>query len=201
MKVFDKFFMLLRRYYYKVKYPSVKFGKIFPYGKLDIEIEKGSKIILGDNLFIRKKSNLRLLARKNSVIELGKDIDVQGDGIVIDGCSDSKITIGNNVEFFKFVTITSRSNINIGNWVIIAPFVYIVDNDHKIDNKVKIKESEWISKPIVIGENTWIGTKVTILKGIDIGENCVIGANSVVTKSFQKNNMIAGIPAKIIKEI
>lgn len=55
------------------------------------------------------------------------------------------------------------------------------------------------SKPVVIGDNVWIGEGVVIMPGVSIGDNVIIGANAVVTHSFPKNVVIAGVPAKIIK--
>lgn len=56
------------------------------------------------------------------------------------------------------------------------------------------------SAPIVIGNHVWIGLNVTILKGVTIGDGCMVAAGAVVTKSFPPNYLIGGVPAKIIKE-
>ena len=55
--------------------------------------------------------------------------------------------------------------------------------------------------PIHIGENVWIGDKVTILPNVTIGKGCIIAANAVVTKSIPEFSVVAGVPAKIIKTI
>ena len=58
------------------------------------------------------------------------------------------------------------------------------------------------SKPVIIGKNVWIGNSVTILKGSVIGENCIIGAYSVVTgKNFPENTILAGNPAREIRSL
>ena len=57
------------------------------------------------------------------------------------------------------------------------------------------------SKPVCIGNNVWIGEGVCIMPGVTIGDNVIIGANAVVTHSFPKNVVIAGVPAKIIKTL
>ncbi len=57
------------------------------------------------------------------------------------------------------------------------------------------------SKPVLIGDNVFIGYSVTILKGVQIGNNSIIGANSVVTKSIPANVMAAGNPCKVIKSL
>lgn len=55
--------------------------------------------------------------------------------------------------------------------------------------------------PVIIGDNVWVGAGSCILPNVTIGNNCIIGANSVVTKSFPDNCVIAGNPAKIIKQL
>jgi acetyltransferase-like isoleucine patch superfamily enzyme len=54
-------------------------------------------------------------------------------------------------------------------------------------------------KGIKIGKNCWIGSKVTILDGVEIGDSCIVAAGAVVNKSFPSNSVIGGVPAKILK--
>jgi acetyltransferase-like isoleucine patch superfamily enzyme len=61
------------------------------------------------------------------------------------------------------------------------------------------RDSDDAAKDVVIGNNVWIGTDSYICKGVSIGENSVIGAKSVVTKSIPKNCIAAGIPARVVK--
>lgn len=56
------------------------------------------------------------------------------------------------------------------------------------------------TRPIVIGNKVWIGTNVTVLKGVKIGDGCVIAAGSLVTKDIPANCLAGGVPAKVIKE-
>jgi maltose O-acetyltransferase len=72
----------------------------------------------------------------------------------------------------------------------------IRDQDHDLKNIKKL-----VCSSIHIKKNVWIGNKVTITRGVDIGNNSVVGANSVVTKSFDANLLIAGVPAKKIKDL
>jgi acetyltransferase-like isoleucine patch superfamily enzyme len=116
------------------------------------------------------------------------------------------LTIGDNVIMNTDCHIGCINRIRIGNNVLIASRVFIADHSHgEIDSKDLIKvpaERKLFSKGAVeIGDNVWIGEGVVILPGVKIGENCIVGANSVVTKSFSKNKVIAGIPAKMIKEL
>ena len=90
--------------------------------------------------------------------------------------------------------------IRIGEHCMIGPKTCIYAINHSLDAESR-KEKIGIPAPVVIGDNVWIGGGVTILPGVTIGDNTVIAAASVVTKSFPDHVMIAGNPARIIKHI
>lgn len=91
--------------------------------------------------------------------------------------------------------------IELGDDVIVGNFVSMHSENHNCsDTEIPIRLQGTTHKGIKIGNNVWIGAKVTILDGVHIGNGCVIGAGSVVTKSFPDNSVIVGVPAKIIKE-
>ena len=114
------------------------------------------------------------------------------------------ISIGNNCKIGEFFHITACNRITIGDGLLTGRFVLISDNSHGDLNlsglSIPPKDRPLVSKgEIVIGNNVWLGDKVTILGGVHIGDNVIIGANSVVTKDIPSNTMAAGIPAKVIK--
>lgn len=132
-----------------------------------------------------------------------------------------KIIIGDNVHIGGAQMI-SRSSIIIGNNVTMAWGIVLYDHDshsvfwnkRKKDNencyndfiifKNSVLNKDWsnvVSKPIYIENNVWIGFDVTILKGVHIGEGAIIGAKSVVTKDVPAWSVVAGNPAKIIKQL
>lgn len=92
--------------------------------------------------------------------------------------------------------VASGAPLVIGDKTIFAFNVCI----HTINHDLKDR-SKFIAKPVIIGENCWLGNSVSIMPGVTLGNNVTVGANSVVTKSFPDNVVIAGCPAKIIKEI
>lgn len=97
-------------------------------------------------------------------------------------------------------TILDEAKVTIGNHAFLGPNVSIYTACHPLDVERRNQFIEW-AEPVTIGNNVWIGGDVTILPGVNIGDNVVIGAGSVVTKSFPSNVVIAGNPAKIIKKI
>jgi acetyltransferase-like isoleucine patch superfamily enzyme len=108
-----------------------------------------------------------------------------------------KMIIGNNVFLNYGVNIGCELKITMGNNVIIGDLSTIIDsNYHQVDcqNDVKIEE-------VFIGNNVWISRMCNILPGVKIGDNSVIGAGSVITKDVPNNVLVAGVPAKIIKQL
>ena len=111
---------------------------------------------------------------------------------------------GKNTKIGKHVFINScchfqdNGGIEIGDRTMIGPNVTIVTINHDINPKTRINA---MPKPIKIGNNVWIGADCTILPGITIGDNSIIGAGSVFTKDVPYNVVVAGNPARIIKNI
>lgn len=115
---------------------------------------------------------------------------------------------GNNVQINDFVHIAALNEVRIGNNVLIASKVFITDlehgsyigNENDSDPNSIVKDRPLSSKAVVIEDNVWLGEHVSVLPGVTIGENSIIGANSVVTKSIPANSIAVGIPAKVIKQ-
>lgn len=110
------------------------------------------------------------------------------------------ITIGENFYANYNLTILDTAEVKIGDNVFIGPNVNIYAATHPID---KERRNQNLEKgiPVIIGNSVWIGGNVTILPGVSIGDNTVVGAGSVVTKSLPANVVAAGNPCKVIKTI
>lgn len=107
----------------------------------------------------------------------------------------SKLNIGDGVSIGDRTEIHAGKEITIGNGSIIAWDCCIMDRDYH-----KLMSDKEIYKPVNIGSHVWIGAKAIILKGVTIGDGAVVAAGSVVTKDVPKKAVVAGNPAKIVKE-
>jgi galactoside O-acetyltransferase len=114
---------------------------------------------------------------------------------------ESEIVIGNDVSINNAFSASAFGKITIGNNVLIGTNCTIMDTDaHALDPQ---QRNTGIPKnlPVHIGENVFLGSDVTVLKGVTIGRNSVIGNGSVVTKDIPEMVIAAGNPARIIKSL
>ncbi|MFD9627462.1 sugar O-acetyltransferase [Peribacillus muralis] len=110
------------------------------------------------------------------------------------------ITVGDNFYTNTNCTILDCAKVTIGNNVWIGPNVSLYTPNHAIDAIERIAGYER-TLPINISDNVWIGGSVTIVPGVTIGDNSIIGAGSVVTKDIPANVIAAGVPCKVIRSI
>lgn len=108
------------------------------------------------------------------------------------------IQIGKNVFINHACSFLDMGGITIENDVLIGPRVNLVTENHPI---VPSNRKTLLCNAIVIKRNAWIGAGATILPGVTVGENAVVAAGSVVTKDVPSNTIVAGVPAKHIKNI
>lgn len=107
-----------------------------------------------------------------------------------------KVKIGKNVVVMNGCLMMSAGGITIEDEVLIAANVQLISNNHDLQNRNIIT-----CKPVKICRKAWIGAGTTILPGVTVGENAVVGAGSVVTHDVPPNTIVAGNPARFIKNI
>lgn len=133
-------------------------------------------------------------------IEAGASLD-RGVVLLCSGESQPhpKIYIGTQTYINRNTFLDASLSITIGQQCAIGPNCYITDHDHGLEANLPPLEQPLISKPTCIGSRVWLGANVTILKGVTVGNDTVIGAGSVVTKDIPEGVVAVGVPAKVIR--
>ncbi len=113
----------------------------------------------------------------------------------------SRIEVGGSTVFSNNVTIIAVDRVVIGRHCLLGDHVLVLDSDfHHVEPKRR-NEPNPPTDEVVIGDNVWLGSRVTVLKGCTIGENSVVAAGAVVTASIPANSVAAGVPAKVIRSL
>ncbi|MEM1318945.1 MAG: acyltransferase [Bacteroidota bacterium] len=138
------------------------------------------------------------------IFEKGK-LHCQGRIIVDDHVmlfAKGELRIGKQFGINRYSRIIAHEKIDIGNNVTIGQMVSILDHDHTYKMEEGQMQLEgYTTAPIRIGNNVWLGDKCTILKGVTIGDNVVVGANTLVHKDVPSNSVVGGVPFKILKQL
>jgi acetyltransferase-like isoleucine patch superfamily enzyme len=109
------------------------------------------------------------------------------------------VRIGRGAALGEFSYIGATGGVDIGDNVIMGQYVSFHAQEHVFsDPCIPIKDQGTTEKGIVVGDNCWVGARVTFLDGAQVGTGCVIAAGSVVRGHFPSNSIIGGIPAKVI---
>lgn len=137
----------------------------------------------------RLSPNVVLEIEKNSQVSLGDRNSIHS-GCKIKVRSGANLQIGNRVFLNYGCMLMCRCQIAIGDGCEFGPNVLIYDHDHDVHAEGGIKAKKYKSAPVVIGENCWIGANSVILKGVTIGSGAVIGAGSVITCDVPANTVV-----------
>lgn len=144
----------------------------------------------------------------NGRIEIGDDVTLGSPAtwdLAYDLGVQPEIVIGNRVSLNYRNFISAAKSVRIGDDTMVAGEVLIFDNiSHPVSPRRRLAHESLRADeaaPVVIGRNVWIGVGAMILRGVTIGDNSVVAARSVVTKSVPPNTLVAGNPAVVIKNI
>ena len=146
--------------------------------------------VIGRNVVLQATDGGRVVLGSGVSIGAGSQLVAQGGTISIG--RDSFIGIG--------CVLTSKIGLSIGRDALIAEYVTIRDQDHRFPIGKRIRESGFDCTPVLIGDDVWVGAKSTVLRGAKVGTGAVIGAHSLVRGGVAENTVVAGAPARMIKE-
>ena len=138
--------------------------------------------------------------------EIGKDATVfmgrwswLGHGCKL-RAHEGSVSIGAKSVLGQECTISSYKHVSIGRECIVADRVMLIDFDHgMVEVERPIRNQGIYMREVNVGHNVWIGYGACILRGVTIGNNCVIGTSSVVTKDVPDNAVVGGVPARVIR--
>jgi acetyltransferase-like isoleucine patch superfamily enzyme len=175
----------------KLKYPGLLINP-------SVLLVKNGELRYGKNCMIDRESTIVITGS----LTLGDDVIILKDTDI----DAIKIKIGSKVSIQKHSFIFGE--VTIGSFCIFAPNVFISSGMHEFKKipELSIKEQDQYEKKssddraITIGEDCWLGINVVVLPGVSIGKGCIVGANSVVSKSIPPYSVAVGIPAKVVSE-
>jgi acetyltransferase-like isoleucine patch superfamily enzyme len=173
----------------------------FKYGRLLVRMLR-RKLWLGRRL---KLDGIAFIGPR-VVLEVGKDAQIAlgrwswvGHGTKI-RCHEGEVEIGAKTVMGQECTISAFQHVKIGRECVIADRVMFIDFDHGVvEVERPIRLQGIYKRDVNVGNNVWIGYGACILRGVTVGDNAIIGTNSVVTKDVPANAVVAGLPARVIR--
>jgi acetyltransferase-like isoleucine patch superfamily enzyme len=115
-------------------------------------------------------------------------------------CHEGSLRIGDKCVFGRENTINCYLDIEIGAATLVSDWVYVTDFDHvTADSERPIKDQGIVKSPVRIGAGCWLGTKVSVLRGAEIGDGTVVAASAVVRGKTPARVVLAGIPARVVR--
>jgi acetyltransferase-like isoleucine patch superfamily enzyme len=124
-------------------------------------------------------------------VSIGMAADIRNYSFII-ALQNATLEIGNNFFMNNFCSINCLDHISIGENTLFGENVKLYDHNHAYETipVFKVQPSEFTKAPIKIGSNCWLGSNVTVLKGVTIGDNCIIGAGCTIFKDIPANTKV-----------
>lgn len=139
--------------------------------------------------FIRICSGVTISINNKGSVILSKGVLINANTLIA-ATDGGKMYIGQNVGINRNSTIVCQRKITIGSNTIMGPNVLIYDHDHTFSNNGGVERNKYKSDPVKIGENCWIGAGTIILRGTTLGDNCIVGAGSIIKGTYPNGTVI-----------
>lgn len=143
-------------------------------------------------------SGLELQIARGARVDFGRFVWL-GEGTKV-RCHEGRVEIGAKTVMGQECTISAYQRVRIGEQCVIADRAMFIDFDHGVvEVERPIRLQGIYKRDVEVGSNVWIGYGACILRGVRVGDNAIVGTNSVVTKDVPANAVVAGIPARVIR--
>ena len=187
----------LRKIFYPALFRSCGQNVIF--GR-NVTLRHPLRVSLGDNVIVHDDVTLDGKGREGNGISIGDNVFL-GKGTML-ASVDGTININEDASIGCYCRIGSSKHTTIGKKALLASYVYVVGADHdSTRTDIPVIDQPNVSRGgATIGDGTWIGTKSTVLDGVSVGSDCIVGAHSLVTKDVPDFSVIVGSPAKVIRD-
>lgn len=152
---------------------------------------------VGRRIMVDRGVTLRSLPHKG--IKIGSGVYL-GRGVVLDIPRTASLTVGNDALIAHYCVIAASESITIGRGAQIAEHCSIRDADHGMRPGVEVRLQPLSTTPVDVGDDVWIGRGSAVLRGSRIEDGAIVGANSVVKGSIPRGTVVAGSPARHIRD-
>ena len=184
----------------KVFYPAIlgKVGRGVVFGT-DVFFRHPRKVEIGDGVIIDDGALLDAKGADNEGIRIGNSCYI-GRGSIL-SCKEGDIILGDFANISTWCNVSSNSRIVIGEKTFLGPYASVFATTHRFDDPDRdILSQGWDSEGVSIGPNCWLGARVSVLDGVNIGANTVVGTGAVVTGDLPENVVAVGVPAKPVRD-
>src|SRR3954453_10585693 len=150
------------------------------------------------NGFVFLGRGLELEIGRRGKLDLGRFVWV-GDGTKI-RCHEGRVEIGAKTVMGQECTISAYQRVRIGEQCVIADRSMFIDFDHgvvEVDRPIRVQGI--YKRDVEVGSNVWVGYGACVLRGVRVGDNAILGTNTVVTRSIPANAVVAGAPPRILR--
>jgi acetyltransferase-like isoleucine patch superfamily enzyme len=141
---------------------------------------------------------LELEIGRRGTIRFGRFVWI-GDGTKI-RCHEGEVIVGDKTVLGQECTISAYKRVRIGEQCVVADRAMFIDFDHGVvEVERPIRLQGIYKRPVEVGSNVWVGYGACVLRGVSVGDNSILGTNSVVTKDVPQNGVAGGVPAKLLR--
>lgn len=164
-----------------------------------VHFEYPERIKIGDQCRISRHALLRANTETETAIRLGSGVSVKENTLI--NTNQGEVVIGDDCWLGPYSLIYGNGGVVIGNHVMIASHCVINTVSHHADRiDIPMSKQGIHSAPVIIEDDVWIGIGAVILQGIRLGQGCIVGAGAVVTRDVEPGTVVAGIPARAIRQ-